>query len=295
VNWANLLTESVAKVWQVTRGWTSPVAERMSQAMWRSIRRAGITQGALSLILAAYIVLVRRTTRWNVVNREIVEGVWRDGGPIIGAVWHARVLMTVAAWPKKRNDVQPPKILISMSPDGEFVARAAELLKVGVIRGSSAKAQKQKGGAAAFREMLEHLRNGGCMAITPDGPRGPRMRASLGAIRLAKMSGAPILLYAWSTNRRIVFNSWDRFVLPLPFGRGFILWGGLIHVPHDADLPQLVALQQQLERDLTALTQEADRLAGVPTVQPADPNEKRRTRAHRNQDSNADSDLEMLG
>lgn len=261
--------------------------------MWRSIRRSAIVQGPLGLILAAYMVLVRRTTRWTVVNQDLVDGVWRNGGGVVGAVWHARVLMTMAAWPARRKDVQPPKILISMSPDGEFVTRAAEMLNFRVVRGSSGKAHKNKGGAAAFREMLEHVQNGGCMAITPDGPRGPRMRASIGAIKLAKMANAPILLYAWSTSRRIVFKSWDRFVLPLPFGKGFMLWSGLIRVPPNAGPDELLAAREQLERDLIALTQEADRMAGVAVIEPAAPDEKRRTRADRER-QDATPDLERL-
>jgi lysophospholipid acyltransferase (LPLAT)-like uncharacterized protein len=127
--------------------------------------------------------------------------------------------------------------------------------------------------------MLEHLKTGGCMAVTPDGPRGPRMRAGIGAVRLAQLSGAPMILFAWSTSKRVVFKSWDRFVLPLPFGEGVIVWGGLIHAPRNSSDAELAALREKLEHDLIAITQEADRLAGVPVIEPADPNERRRRRS----------------
>jgi len=237
--------------------------------------------------------LVTRSTRWRSPNHALVASAWAKGGGVIGAFWHSRFLMTVAGWPRRKG-VQPPKILISMSPDGEFIAIGAQLLKVGVIRGSKAKGQKQKGGASAFREMLRHVKDGGCMAISPDGPRGPRMRAGLGAIQLAKLSSAPIVLFAWSTKRRIVFNSWDRFIMPLPFGEGYLLWGGPITVPADATSDEMEILRAQLERELIDLTQEADRLAGVEICQPADPNERRR----RNADAEApvdSADLETEG
>ena len=96
------------------------------------------------------------------------------------------------------------------------------------------------------------------------------MRASFGAIQLAKLSGAPIVLFAWATKRRVVFNSWDRFVMPLPFGEGYLLWGGPIVVPADATPEEQENLRARLERELIDLTQEADRLAGVEICQPAD-------------------------
>jgi lysophospholipid acyltransferase (LPLAT)-like uncharacterized protein len=265
----------------------------MWRVMWRSIRRSWIVQRLLGLMLGGYMELVSRSTRWKSPNHEVVEAVWAKGGGVIGAFWHSRFLMTVAGWPRRKG-IQPPKILISMSPDGEFVAIGAQLLKVGVIRGSKAKGKKDKGGATAFREMLRHVKGGGCMAISPDGPRGPRMRAGLGAIQLAKLSGAPIVLFAWSTKRRIVFNSWDRFVMPLPFGEGYLLWGGPMIVPADATAEDMEMLRARLELDLIDLTQEADRLAGVEITQPADPNERRRRR--KDSELQADNaDLETLG
>lgn len=132
------------------------------------------------------------------------------------------------------------------------------------------------------------------MAISPDGPRGPRMRAGLGAIQLAKLSGAPIVLFAWSTKRRIVFNSWDRFVMPLPFGEGYLLWGGPMIVPADATAEEMETLRARLEQDLIDLTQEADRLAGVEVTLPADPNERRRRRGDAALQP-SDVDLETLG
>jgi lysophospholipid acyltransferase (LPLAT)-like uncharacterized protein len=258
-------------------GWTSAAPERMWRFMWRSIRRSWIVQRLLGLLLSGYMTLILRTTRWNSPNHAVVAEVWAKGGGVIGAFWHSRLIVAMAGWPRNKI-VQPPKMLVSLSPDGAFVSLAAEMQGIGVIRGSKAKGLKQKGGTTAFREMLRHLKSGGCMAMTPDGPRGPRMRAGIGAIQLAKLSGAPILLFAWSTKRRIIFNSWDRFVMPLPFDEGYLLWGGPMSVPANATSEEMEQLRAQLERDLINLTQEADKLAGGEICQPADPNERRRRR-----------------
>lgn len=237
--------------------------------MLKRIIRTPPVQWFLGVVLAFIMWLGKATTRWEVVGRERVEPIWAAGGGVIGCVWHARVLMTIAGWPK---DAQPATMLISRSPDGAFVARAAKAHGVGVIRGSARnkRKSKEKGGATAFRAMMEHVRSGGVLCVTPDGPRGPRMRAQLGSVRLAQATQAPMLVYAWSSSRRIVFNSWDRFTLALPFGRGVIVWRGpLDPPPPDADAATLEAARLELENELNAATQEADRRAGVEVIEPA--------------------------
>ncbi len=244
--------------------------------MLKAILRSAAVQWTLGVILAGYMALVRRTTRWEVVGLENIEPIWAARKGVIGCVWHARILMTIAGWPK---GVQPAAILISRSRDGEFVARAASTLGFGVIRGSSrnARKSKQKGGVAAFRGMIAHVESGGCLAVTPDGPRGPRMRAKAGAVKLAQSTQAPMLAFAWSTNHRVVFKSWDRFVLPFPFGRGVIVWKGPIAPPAaDADKAELEAVRVTLENAMIAANQEADRRAGVAVIEPA-PHEKSAT------------------
>jgi lysophospholipid acyltransferase (LPLAT)-like uncharacterized protein len=241
----------------------------MLERMLKRLLRSAPVQATLGALLALYMQLVKATTRWEVRGRDVVEPVWAEGKGVIGCVWHARVLMTIAGWPK---NVQPATILISHSPDGEFVARAAKHHGIGVIRGSSRnpKKTKRKGGVTAFRAMAEHVASGGCMAMTPDGPRGPRMRAGEGAVRLAKTTGAPMLAFAWATSRQIVFDSWDRFILPLPFGKGVIVWKGPIPAPAaDASETELEATRAALETALNAASREADEAAGAEVIEPA--------------------------
>lgn len=221
------------------------------------------------MVLAGYMSLVKNTTRWRVIGRENIEPVWASGRGVVGCVWHARVLMTIAGWPK---DVQPPTIMISRSPDGEFVARAAKTLNVGVIRGSSRneKKTKQKGGVAAALSADDHLKAGGCLAITPDGPRGPRMRAKVGPVKLARNAQVPLIAFAWSTRWRVVFKSWDRFVLPLPFGRGVIVWEGPADPPPPgASERDVETVRARLETMLISANQRADAEAGVEVIEPA--------------------------
>ena len=106
------------------------------------------------------------------------------------------------------------------------------------IRGSSTKAwdkAKPKGGAGAFREVLRWLSRGGGVAITPDGPRGPSERMAEGAPLLAKMSGAPVLLVGLACRPALRLGTWDRAILPIPFGRGVVVWAGPFEIAGDAD------------------------------------------------------------
>ena len=72
------------------------------------------------------------------------------------------------------------------------------------------------------------LEAGDHVVITPDGPRGPRRVAAPGVAQLAALSGMPVLPCAAQTSRRWTLRSWDRMVLPLPFGRGVIVCGAPI-------------------------------------------------------------------
>jgi lysophospholipid acyltransferase (LPLAT)-like uncharacterized protein len=244
--------------------------------MLKRILRSTPMQASLGFLLAAYMGLVKATTRWRVEGADVIEPIWRERKGVIGCVWHARVLMTIAGWPRH---VQPATILISRSPDGEFVARAAKHHDIGVIRGSArnAKKDKEKGGSAAFRAMIDHVNNGGCMAVTPDGPRGPRMRASMGAVRLSRATGAPMMAFAWSTTARIVFNSWDRFILPLPFSRGVIVWKGPIAPPASGEAEDLEDKRLELERLMNSAAAEADVACGKEVIAPAEPRGARAT------------------
>ena len=84
------------------------------------------------------------------------------------------------------------------------------------------------------------------------------MRASLGTAQLAKLAGAPVVPMAWASAPQVVLKSWDRFVVPAPFGRGVFVWGAPIMAPRDADDIALEATRQEIEAAINAVTDEAD-------------------------------------
>ncbi|XBQ16393.1 MAG: lysophospholipid acyltransferase family protein [Oceanicaulis sp.] len=236
--------------------------------MLKALLNSAPVQTVIAALVAAHMSLCKATTRWTREGLEHAEPVWRSGRGVVGCVWHGRILMTIAVWPEH---AQPASILISRSREGDIVSRVAQFQKVGVVRGSSrnAKKAKEKGGLSAFREMARRLEAGGCMAMTPDGPRGPRMRAGAGSVRLARAAGVPILPVGWSMSRAKVFGSWDRFMLPLPFGKGAIVYGAPIEIAADAGPEAVEAARALLEERLNDATSRADRLCRGEAIEPA--------------------------
>ncbi len=234
----------------------------------KKLFRSKFMQRTIGGLAAMHMGLVRDRTRWEVRGREHAEPIWNSGEGVIGCVWHSRVFFTPAMWPR---DVQQASILVSRSPDGYFTRYAAAKLGIGVVLGGARnpKKSKEKGSIAAFRGMDTVVREGGCMAVTPDGPRGPRMRCSMGVIRLAMATGAPILPGAAATTRAKRRRTWDRLVIPLPFARGGVVWKAPIRVPADADSDAREAARLALETALTEATNEADAAVGAALTEPA--------------------------
>jgi lysophospholipid acyltransferase (LPLAT)-like uncharacterized protein len=155
-------------------------------------------------------------------------------------------------------------MVISQHQDGQLISRAVAPLGINTLTGSTS-----RGGAAVLRAMVRALKDGECVGVTPDGPRGPRMRANPGIIHAARMAGVPILPLAYSAAPSHLARSWDRFMVPLPFCRGIVRWGEPIDVPADANAETVARLASLLEERLTALTMELDRRIGIEAVEPA--------------------------
>ncbi|MDQ8028142.1 MAG: lysophospholipid acyltransferase family protein [Brevundimonas sp.] len=224
--------------------------------------RNPIIQSALAWVLAKWMQFCFATIRWTHQNEGAAEAVWKQGGGVLAVFWHSRIALSPACWPLDR--ATPAKALISLSADGEFIARAVAQQGFPAVRGSSAnkdKAKASKGGTQALRDGLKQLKVGG-LAITPDGPRGPARHMAEGLPMLAKISGAPALFIGLSCNPAIRLNSWDKAVLPLPFGKGAIVWD-VADYPEGADMADVAAAWTER---LNAVEAEADAITGLKRV-----------------------------
>ena len=194
------------------------------------------------------IHLLRATMRIRHVGREHLERLERQGSNYILAFWHGRLLMMPYVYRGKKM-----RIMISRHKDGEYISRTMGWFGHRSIRGSTTRR-----GTVALRSVVRSLRDGGDVAFTPDGPRGPRFRVQKGVILAARLGRVPIVPVSFSAQPAKVFRSWDRFLLPLPFSRGTFLYGDPIEVPADATDEQIEDLRLSLEGRMRALVEEGD-------------------------------------
>ncbi|HST75826.1 MAG TPA: lysophospholipid acyltransferase family protein [Acetobacteraceae bacterium] len=214
--------------------------------MLKRLLRHPAMQALLARLLGLYLSFALRTTRWTLHGAEHLAP-HALGEPAIMTAWHERLPLMSAQWLMVRHwkggqgRRARVHILISRSRDGRFIAAVVRRFGIDVAPGSSS-----RGGAAAMRSLVGLLASGSHIGITPDGPRGPRRRAAAGVAQLAALSGAAILPCAAQTSRRWVLRSWDRMVIPKPFGRGVVVCGPVIRVPRADWRESLPAIEAAL-------------------------------------------------
>jgi lysophospholipid acyltransferase (LPLAT)-like uncharacterized protein len=213
-------------------------------------------QETVGTLGAWYLKLVWHTGRSILEPATIYETVRT---PAILAMWHGQHFL--APFIKRHKD-QRAKVLISRHRDGEINARAAHRLGIETIRGSGAHNGEfnRKGGAAAFGEMLEALKDGYNVALTADVPKVARI-AGFGVVKLAQYSGRPIYPVAIATSRRVELNNWDRSAVNLPFSRIGLVAGEPLTVPREIDAVGLEAARQRVENELNRATARAYEIA----------------------------------
>lgn len=226
----------------------------------KGLLRANAVQACLGWLSWLYLELVIRTIRWTRMGEEsggALDQVLNGPGGMIGCFWHRDIALSITA-KVAVIEHKLTRILISLSPDGEFIARSMVRHNMPPIRGSSAKKGKAKGGAAAFREALDLLEAGGILVVTPDGPRGPPEQMAPGTVRMAKRAGVPVFLLGLAAEPMVRLNSWDRTKLPGLFGRGCIIWDGPHVCPPDATDADIERLSLEWAAAMTAACARAE-------------------------------------
>jgi lysophospholipid acyltransferase (LPLAT)-like uncharacterized protein len=166
------------------------------------------------------------------------------------AVWHQDVIIAPFIYRGRRI-----MSMGSRSRDGDVIAYITRKLGFHITRGSSS-----NGGKEALAEMISDMegRSGVLSGLTVDGPRGPAGVVKMGVVKLARETGAPIVPVRTWAKRRILLNSWDRAMIPLPFNRIVALAGAVIPVPPDAAAEDMEAARRQLESELHRLVRESE-------------------------------------
>ena len=146
-------------------------------------------------------------------NKKVYHHPKDDGKPLIICIWHGDLMSQPYNYFAFRKN-GTVKGMISHSKDGEIITKLISNFKVGAVRGSSS-----KGAAKVLISALKELKSGNDLAITPDGPRGPRFSVADGVIALAQKSDSSVVCFNSVPTKYWQFKSWDKFVLPKPFGR----------------------------------------------------------------------------
>ena len=229
--------------------------------MFAQFFKSDRVQGALAALAGRYLAFALGTTRWRYDGFDHLRPFLAEGALIV-AFWHERLPLMPALFTQvlREKPGRQVSVLVSRHRDGRFIGQAIGVFGMRTVHGSAAKPGKgDKGGAASLRALLGVLAQGDFAAITPDGPRGPKREAAAGTASLAALSGAPILPCAAQTRFRITLPTWDRMVVPLPFGPGQIVCLPVISVARANYADALPAI----EAALTAAVVRADTLLGA--------------------------------
>jgi len=208
-------------------------------------------------LAAAAVSALGATLSVRAAGVDALRPLWRARRPLIYAVWHGRILIVpwLNARLRRQEGARAVRVLASRSRDGQMMAEFARRFGLDVTRGSSS-----RGGLEALRELARAVRAGEDVAMVPDGPRGPARRLQGGIVALAATTGAPIVPVGVAARPARRLHSWDRFMIPIPFARCAVVFGGLVEVKRHDDRDEA---RTRVERALEEATEAADALVGV--------------------------------
>ena len=208
-------------------------------------------------LAATLVYLLIRALAATVRFRLEDKSGFLDGAPkekIIFAIWHNRLALSAVLYRRHVLKFAPERRMagmVSASRDGGLLAQILEHFGIEPVRGSSSRR-----GPQALIEMTTWAERGYDLAITPDGPRGPRYEVQDGVIATAQVTGLPIVPVSYHLNWKIQAKSWDRFQIPLPFARCEITVGKILRVPREAADAERENLRRELEMELRAITRD---------------------------------------
>ena len=206
-----------------------------------------IVQQLLALIAFIYIVFVKITSNIKYENIDSPKKYWQNKKPFILAFWHGQLMTFSYTWKinKKLN------ILASSHSDGRFGASIARYFKLNNIPISS------DSNNLSLRPIFKILNSNNYIAITPDGPRGPKEKVSEGIIKIAKISKVPIIPVGFGSSKNFCLKSWDSFLITLPFSKCRIVWGDSITIPENLEDQEIATYKKIIEEKINECVKKA--------------------------------------
>jgi len=238
-----------------TRGNSSPKAPA-PLSLRNRIEHSTILARILAAIAGSYLAFCRRTTRWDVAGLADVRAALGQS-PVLVVLWHSRSIMGPMHMPVADG---PFSSLYAASPIGRVGGALHRRVGLQPIEMSGKQSNR-----AASRVVLKRVRDGISIAMAADGPLGPARILNDAPLDWARATGVPVFCYAFSTTRRRRLKSWDRMLMPHPFGHGAYIFARFIgDIPRKLDNDQREATRAQLQGFLNATTAQADAMVGVP-------------------------------
>jgi len=190
------------------------------------------------------------TWRVQVHGRQALLARAPEASRVVLTLWHGQLLPLL--WAHR----QPTAAMISEHKDGDILARVVETSGFFSVRGSSS-----RGGTRALLAAVQVLKRGADIAITPDGPRGPRYSFAPGALVLAHRASAPIVSLVAHVDRKWRLRSWDGFEIPKPFARVTIEYGEPVMLD-DPDVRSVAARTDEFAQRMQQALARVEALAG---------------------------------
>lgn len=211
-------------------------------------------------ILYFLIIIIGKTVKfefetWKDCEVEAYkdfETAYQNKPPLIAAFWHNRIFLFSYLISNLWRELDFVA-MVSQSFDGEYITRAAQRLGYGIVRGSST-----RGGRDASREMLDLLKQDLMMALTVDGPKGPKYKAKKGAVKLAQISGVPIIPTLIECKNYLQLNSWDNLQIPYPFTQAKVFVGTPIFVSKKINENEFENKLEEVQKQLDELVKRGE-------------------------------------
>jgi lysophospholipid acyltransferase (LPLAT)-like uncharacterized protein len=227
----------------------------------RRIEQSETLASALAWLAGGYLALCNRTTRWQVEGQDDLQTALAQG-PVLLVMWHSRSVMGALHWPVADG---PLSSLYDASPIGRV--SGALQRRVGL---QSIQMSRKTGNLAASRIVLKRVREGVSIGMTGDGPLGPPHQVKDAPLEWARVTGAPVFCYAFSTTRGWRLNSWDRMLVPKLFGRGAVVFARFPgDIPRKPDDIARTTLREDMRRFMDTTTARADALVSSGPPVPA--------------------------
>lgn len=227
----------------------------------KSVLHKKITIKIIAFLFFLYSLLVGYSTTWKITKHKRLKHLIEGNFILVG--WHSRTIMLPFFWKRFINK----KLFALVSPhhDGQIMSNFLKCYDINVISGST----NEQANKSALT-IMKILEKNNSIFISPDGPRGPRMRMKKSPIYFASKTGIPIVCACFSSSAaHLIKKSWDHIMIPLPFGKGIFNLSEPFYVPKDLTEEQIEEYRQKLENIANSISFDCDKQIGREPILPA--------------------------